>query len=86
MARGRHRLTATRVAGLREPGRYADGDGLYLLVDATGNRRWIYRYWQGSRTDGRRRDLGLGALADVSLAQARAMAQEDMSLSVQATY
>jgi hypothetical protein len=26
------------------PGRYADGDGLYLLVRPTGARFWILRY------------------------------------------
>jgi hypothetical protein len=51
-------------------GRYADGLGLYLFVEPTGARRWI---WRGI-IKGRRRDLGLGPVALVSLAEARAEA------------
>jgi hypothetical protein len=37
--RGRHpdkALSTVRVRSLREPGRYADGNGLYLVVDPSG--------------------------------------------------
>jgi integrase len=46
---------------------YADGAGLYLLVGRTGSKSWVYRY----RQDGRLRDMGLGPLHTVSLAEAR---------------
>jgi len=46
---------------------YADGAGLYLLVGRTGSKSWVYRY----RRDGRLRDMGLGPLHTVSLAEAR---------------
>jgi integrase len=50
-------------------GMHADGScrGLYLRVAPTGARNWILRY----QVNGRRRDMGLGGLPDVSLADAR---------------
>lgn len=64
------RLTARKVAGLREPGRYADGDGLYLLIDPSGAKRWVLRY----AFNGKRRDMGLGPARVVSLSDARTKA------------
>jgi integrase len=71
--RGRHpdkRLTAVGVKNLKTPGRYADGNGLYLLVDPSGAKRWV---WRGAveRRSGKRSDLGLGGIQAVSLADAR---------------
>lgn len=71
MARARSRLTARTVATVREPGRYADGGGLYLVVDAV-SRRWVFRYTIDKKT----RDMGLGSARDVTLAEAREMADE----------
>jgi integrase len=66
-----NRLTATKVAALRQPGKYADGGGLYLLIDET-RRRWLFRYsWRG-----RRCELGLGSARALSLAKAREQAAE----------
>lgn len=62
-----NRLTARQCVGA-SPGRHADGGGLYLDVDAEGHRRWLWRYTRGGRT----REMGLGTLARVTLAQARA--------------
>jgi len=65
----RNRLTAVRVRNLKTPGRYGDGNGLYLVVDPSGAKRWI---WRGKiRAKGRRCDLGLGSFRDVTLADAR---------------
>jgi integrase len=72
MARGEGKLTARTVAALTAPGLYGDGGGLYLQVSNSGTKSWILRY----QLDGRRRDLGLGALATVSLADARTAARE----------
>ena len=44
-----------------------DGHGLYLRTTTNGVKGWIFRY----QIDGRRRDMGLGSLDDVSLAEAR---------------
>ena len=67
--RGRHphqRLTAVAVRR-KKSGRYADGNGLYLIVDESGARRWILR----TVVKGTRRDIGLGSVALVPLAEAR---------------
>jgi integrase len=69
MARGIHKLTAADLRR-REPGMYGDGGGLWLQVTAGIWRSWIFRF----TVDGRRREMGLGPLADVSLSEARSEA------------
>jgi integrase len=64
------KLTATGVRGAKEPGRYGDGDGLFLHVGPTGGKSWIVRIQKA----GRRRDIGLGSASKVSLADARTRA------------
>ena len=65
--RSRNALSVARVRTAKKPGRYADGNGLYLLVDIAGNKRWIQRLViRGGRTD-----LGLGGWPLVSLSEAR---------------
>jgi len=67
---GRHpqqRFTAVAIRAKTTPGRYADGNGLYLVVDPSGAQRWI---WRGV-IHGKRSDLGLGSTTLVSLATAR---------------
>ena len=49
-------LTALKVNSLKEPGRYADGNGLYLVVEDTGAKRWILR----TTVKRKRCDIGLG--------------------------
>src|SRR5436309_59229 len=61
------RLTALRVRTIKTPGRYGDGNGLYLVVDPSGARRWVLRVV----ARGKRCDLGLGSVKLVSLAKAR---------------
>jgi len=53
-------------------GRHADMYGLYLLVRETGTRSWVLRM----QHNGQRRDFGLGAVHDVSLAEARIRAAD----------
>lgn len=65
-------LTAMKIKTLTEPGRYTDGDGLMLIVAAGGARSWMLR----ARIDGKRRDIGLGSLKVLTLAEARAKATE----------
>ena len=67
MAKAINRLTARTVQTIAEPGRHADGNGLYLVVDRSGAKRWVYLFREGKRL----REMGLGGLASVSLAQAR---------------
>lgn len=61
------KLTATAVTGKKAAGRYGDGDGLFLLVGPTGAKSWVVRIQKA----GKRRDIGLGSAAKVSLAVAR---------------
>ncbi|NNC73168.1 MAG: integrase arm-type DNA-binding domain-containing protein [Sphingomonadaceae bacterium] len=61
------KLTAAAVKALKEAGRFGDGDGLFLLVSKTGSRSWVVR----AQKNGRRRDIGLGSAAKVTLADAR---------------
>ena len=56
------------------PGKYFDGDGLYLVVKGATSRNWIYRYRK-------ERWLGLGSLKDASLKNAR-MARDAARLRV----
>ncbi len=78
---GRHPSNALSAAFLRSapPGRYADGNGLYLFVQPSGTRSWIQRLV----VRGRRRELGLGSLALVSLAEAREKALANRKLARQ---
>ena len=79
MARPIHRLSARAVQTLTKRGYHADGGGLYLLVGPTGAKSWVLRYQRA----GRRREMGLGPLTAVSLAEARqaAIAQHKMLVS-----
>lgn len=72
MAREINRLTARRVQTLSEPGRHADGGGLYLVVDTSGAKRWVMLY----RLPGKRREMGLGPVLSVPLIRARELAAE----------
>jgi len=61
------KLTATAVKASRTPGRYGDGDGLFLVVSKSGSASWVVRI----QKSGRRRDIGVGSAKKVSLATAR---------------
>ncbi len=60
-------LTAAFVRSVTEAGRYGDGNGLFLLVQPSGAKSWVQRLV----VRGKRRDIGLGSVALVSLAEAR---------------
>lgn len=69
------RATPLSAAKVRTamPGRYCDGDGLYLLVRAPEMAFWVFRYVRG----GRMREMGLGRARgpnSVPLAEARVKA------------
>lgn len=77
---GRHpekALTPARIRTLSKPGRYADGNGLYLIVDSSGSKQWMLR----TVVHGRRREIGLGGLKLVSLAEARDKATQYRKLA-----
>lgn len=64
-------LTAATVKNAK-PGRYGDGNGLYLYVRSATARFWLFRY---TPRGGKMREMGLGRAGDddaaVSLAIAR---------------
>ena len=77
--KGRHPPKALSAAFVRSapPGRHADGNGLYLFVQPSGTRSWIQRLL----IRGRRRELGLGSVARVPLAEAREKALANRKLA-----
>ena len=76
---GRHPDKALSAAFVRTapPGRHCDGNGLYLYVQPTGTRSWIQRL----AIRGRNRELGLGSVALISLAEAREQALANRKLA-----
>ncbi|WP_084518871.1 site-specific integrase [Bradyrhizobium sp. th.b2] len=71
MARTINRLSYRKVETLKAPGMYGDGGGLCLQVtngsDSTPRKSWLFRY----AVAGRERQMGLGPVSDVPLADAR---------------
>jgi integrase len=66
------KLTALKVQKTTEAGRHSDGGGLYLNVTATTAKSWLFMW----KKDGKRREMGLGSLNAVTLADARQRATE----------
>jgi len=72
MARKLNRLTAVEVRANDKKGMYHDGGGLYLQVSSSGTKSWIFRF----TLDGRAREMGLGPVHAIPLADARKRAAE----------
>lgn len=70
-------LTALKVKTETAPGKYFDGNGLYLRIDKDGGRYWVQRI----TIRGQRREIGLGTPELVSLAKARVTARENRRLA-----
>jgi hypothetical protein len=68
MARATSRLTARTVVSIKAPGLHADGNGLYLFVDRTRAKRWvfIFRFKNPNGGKSTRREMGLGGLSKVT--------------------
>ena len=64
-------LSAIKVRTAK-PGRYGDGNGLYLFVRSPEARFWVFRFTRA----GRMREMGLGSARTFSLAEARTAAAE----------
>jgi integrase len=75
MARTTDRLSAAKVKSAKI-GMHCDGSGLYLQctpgTDGSIRRSWLFRY----AIKGRERQMGLGSVEDVSLAEARQKAAD----------
>lgn len=70
------KLNPKQVENLTEAGTYEDGDGLRLVVKATGRKSWLLRF----QLAGRRREMGLGSFPEVGLKKARQDASAKRSL------
>lgn len=66
------KLTDSYVNQVDKPGRYGDGNGLYLVVKKSGRKSWILRI----TLDGKRTDLGLGSVKETPVGLARQKVQE----------
>lgn len=62
-----NKLDPRTAATIKIAGRHSDGGGLYLSIDRTGRRRWVFMYTR----DGKRTELGLGGGRNLTLANAR---------------
>src|SRR5580704_5672737 len=72
-------LTARTIETAKEPGRYSDGNGLYLVVRPGGSRQWAFLY----RRDGKLKEMGLGSPAKgVTLAMARGLRDDARAVMV----
>ena len=78
MSGGLNKLSAAAVRNANV-GMHGDGGGLWLVKRADGGAQWVQRV----SIHGRRREMGLGGLKDVSLAQAREMASDCRALAKQ---
>jgi hypothetical protein len=74
--RERNKLSTRLVQTITTPGRHSDGGGLYLIVDKSGARRWLFIF----RWKGRQPEMGLGGFPATSLANARKQALEAEAL------
>jgi integrase len=72
MAQKIQRLSALAVTRAGRPGLYADGAGLYLRVNRNGSKSWAFRFM----LRGKSREMGLGSLTKVTLADARTKAAD----------
>ena len=79
MARRLNRLTAVEVRSIDEKGMHHDGGGLYLQVSGAGAKSWIFRF----TLDGRAREMGLGPVHAIPLAEARKRAAECRRMRVE---
>lgn len=71
MARPEKKLSATAVKQ-KPAGKHSDGGGLWLVKSDKDTGKWVLRVV----VHGRRREMGLGSIAEVGLAEAREAAEE----------
>jgi integrase len=77
--RATNKLTALGVSRAKKAGRYADGGNLYLQVGDSGSKAWLFRFMLG----GKSREMGLGPVDLISLAEAREAARDSRKLLLQ---
>ena len=67
-------LTVFEIQNKKVPGKYTDGNGLTLVVEKSGAKRWIQRV----TINGKQRNAGLGGYPAVKLAAAREVAEANL--------
>lgn len=72
MAGGLNKLSAMAVQKAKTPGYYGDGGGLWLQISKLGGKSWVFRF----TLHGKSREMGLGPVHTVLLADARGKALE----------
>ena len=72
MAGGLNKLSPKAVQHAKEPGYYGDGGGLWLQISKLGGKSWVFRFTM----TGKAREMGLGSVHTVTLAEARTKALE----------
>lgn len=70
-------LTSRFVQTATEPGKYFDGHGLFLRISDSGIKYWVQRIV----VQGKRREIGIGSVDFVSLAEARVAAYENRKMA-----
>ena len=66
------KLNSIAITKAKLPGYYGDGGGLWLQIAKGGSKSWVFRF----TLNGKRREMGLGPLHTIGLADARAQALE----------
>jgi integrase len=72
MSREVNKLSWAGVKAETRVGRHSDGGGLYLVVDPSGAKRWVFLF----RWGGKLKEMGLGGIDSVKLAPARLAAED----------
>ena len=67
MGRQIEKLSALNVSRAKARGYLGDGGGLYLQVSASGSKSWVFRF----KDHGHLREMGLGSVHAIGLAEAR---------------
>jgi len=67
MGRQVEKLSTLAVSRAKTRGYLGDGGGLYLQVTASGSKSWVFRF----KDHGRLREMGLGSVHAIGLAEAR---------------
>lgn len=62
-----NKLSVLKITSIKKPGYYNDGGGLWLQISKLGGKSWVFRYTLHKK----RREMGLGSVQTVSLAEAR---------------
>lgn len=75
-SRALNKLTELTIRKASKPGLYSDGGKLYLRVGSASQKSWVFLFQWG----GKAKEMGLGSLRDVTLAEARRRRQTQVEI------